>query len=273
MAKRRMLSKDVIDRDSFIALPGDAQRLYFFLTLQADDEGFVGNPKGIADMWHIAEDCLRLLTVRRFVIPFESGCIVIRHWKLHNQVPKKRLTPTIWKRERAQLVEIDGEYMLLGIEVSADALPLNEEETPEEEFTGDIFGNEVFNNFENPACTGKVRKDQVRSDQVRVEESRTNFDDSTPPTLEEVQAYCADRRARGFCNYFDPQYFWEYNNARGWQDDRGRPIRWRLLVVYWENQGGERDKAKWMEQEKHRRTETEMEDYLSVVNRFREEGI
>ncbi len=285
MATRRMLSREIVFRDSFIEMPGDSQRLYFYLVLQADDEGFVGNPKGIAAMWHIPEDCLKILIAKRFVISFASGCIVIRHWKQQNQIAKKRMTPTVWTRERSMLAEINGEYFLIGMEELPEQLPAPPEETPPENFTG-----EIFNNSENFADTVQCSVVECSTDQDSVvqssrcdgttttEKADDDSDDFGPPTLEELTAYCLQRRAEGFCNYFDPQKFMLVNEQRDWKGKDGRPIRWKTLVKMWELRGGAKDKEAWMKQEAARNGSVpadmtaeevrKMNAYTSLVNRF-----
>lgn len=84
MAEKRMLSKKVLDTDAFLDMPLSAQALYFHLAINADDEGFIGNPKRIRDYIGAEEDDLALLIEKRFVISFKSGVVVIRHWKIHN---------------------------------------------------------------------------------------------------------------------------------------------------------------------------------------------
>ena len=76
-----MLSKKVLDTDAFLDMPLSAQALYFHLAINADDEGFIGNPKRIRDYIGAGEDDLALLIEKRFVILFKSGVVVIRHWK------------------------------------------------------------------------------------------------------------------------------------------------------------------------------------------------
>ena len=84
MAEKRMLSKKVLDTDAFLDMPLSAQALYFHLVINADDEGFVGNPKRIRDYIGAAESDLDLLIEKRFVLMLKNSVAVIRHWKIHN---------------------------------------------------------------------------------------------------------------------------------------------------------------------------------------------
>lgn len=114
MANRRMFSKEIVDSDVFLDMPLSSQALYFHLSMRADDEGFVGNPKRIQRMITATDDDLRLLCMKQFIIPFESGIIVVRHWNMQNQVKKDRKKPTIYQREKAMLqVDENGAYMCI----------------------------------------------------------------------------------------------------------------------------------------------------------------
>lgn len=103
MAERRMFAKTIIDSDAFIDMPLSTQALYFHLSMRADDDGFINNPKKIIRMIGASEDDFRLLQAKNFVMPFDSGIIVIKHWKIHNYIPKDRYKPTVYAEERALL--------------------------------------------------------------------------------------------------------------------------------------------------------------------------
>lgn len=119
MAERRMFSKTIIDSDVFLDMPLSAQALYFHLSMRADDDGFVNNPRKIQRMIGCAEDDLKLLVAKQFLIVFESGVVVIKHWKIHNYIRSDRYKPTIYQAEMKQIAEdenrayVDG--MTLGI--------------------------------------------------------------------------------------------------------------------------------------------------------------
>lgn len=100
MAQRRMFSKTIIDSDAFLDMPLSTQSLYFHLSMRADDEGFVNNPKKIMRMIGSNDDELKLLIAKKFIIHFESGIIVIRHWRIHNSIQKDRRKDTIHTQER-----------------------------------------------------------------------------------------------------------------------------------------------------------------------------
>lgn len=103
MAEKRMFMKSVIDSDDFLDMPLSTQALYFHLSMRADDDGFVNNPKRIQRTISASEDDLKLLIAKRYLLCFESGVIVIRHWRMHNTLKKDRYTPTQYQEELALL--------------------------------------------------------------------------------------------------------------------------------------------------------------------------
>lgn len=103
MAERRMFAKTIIDSDAFLDMPLSSQALYFHLSMRADDDGFINNPKKIQRMVGSSEDDLKLLIAKRFIIAFESGVIVIKHWKIHNYIQKDRYKPTLYQEEKSIL--------------------------------------------------------------------------------------------------------------------------------------------------------------------------
>jgi hypothetical protein len=103
MAERRMFAKTIIDSDAFLDMPQSTQLLYFHLSMRADDDGFINNPKSIMRNTKCNEDDLKLLALKKFLIPFESGVVVIKHWKIHNYIAKDRYKETKYKEEKATL--------------------------------------------------------------------------------------------------------------------------------------------------------------------------
>lgn len=111
MAERRMFSKQIIDSDAFLDLPLSAQCLYFHLSMRADDDGFVNNARKIQRMIGAADDDCKLLIAKRFLLTFESGVIVIKHWRIHNYIQKDRYRPTAYEKEKAQIVvDVNNAY-------------------------------------------------------------------------------------------------------------------------------------------------------------------
>lgn len=96
MAERRMFAKTIIDSDAFLDMPLSTQALYFHLSMRADDDGFVNNAKKIQRMLGCNDDDLKILLAKNFIIPFENGVCVIKHWLIHNYIQKDRYKPTVY---------------------------------------------------------------------------------------------------------------------------------------------------------------------------------
>ena len=103
MAERRMFAKTIIDSDAFLDMPLSTQALYFHLSMRADDDGFLNNSKKIQRMVGCSDDDLKLLIAKRFIIPFESGVVVIKHWRIHNYIRSDRYKETVYQEEKALL--------------------------------------------------------------------------------------------------------------------------------------------------------------------------
>lgn len=110
MANRRMFSLDIVASDAFLEMPTSTRELYFHLGMYADDEGFV-NPKKIMRMIGASEDDLKVLLGKRFLLVFESGVVVVKHWKMNNYLQNDRLKPTVYLEEKNLLtLKKNGSY-------------------------------------------------------------------------------------------------------------------------------------------------------------------
>lgn len=111
MAERRMFTQKIIDSDAFLDMPLTTQALYFHLNMRADDDGFINNPKKIQRMIGASEDDLKLLIAKRFILAFENGVIVIKHWRMHNLLRKDRYNPTQYQEQLSMLkIKDNGAY-------------------------------------------------------------------------------------------------------------------------------------------------------------------
>lgn len=110
-----MFAKTIIDSDIFLDMPLSTQCLYFHLSMRADDDGFINNPKKIQRMVGSSDDDLKLLIAKNFIIPFESGVVVIKHWKIHNYIQKDRYKETLYKDEKSLLITDKNKEYFIGI--------------------------------------------------------------------------------------------------------------------------------------------------------------
>ena len=116
MAERRMFAKTIVTSDAFLDMPMSARCLYFTLGMFADDDGFVNNPKSILRQIGASDDDMRVLLGKKFVLSFESGVIVIKHWRINNYLRNDRYHATTYKDEMKQLtIDENGAYSESGI--------------------------------------------------------------------------------------------------------------------------------------------------------------
>jgi hypothetical protein len=207
MAERRMFAKTIIDSDAFLDMPLSAQALYFHLSMRADDDGFVNNPKKIQRMIGASDDDCKLLIIKRFILTFESGVIVIKHWRVHNYIRNDRYKETVYKEEKQQL-------------------DLNENNAYTEKNT---LGIPNGNQTDTQVRLGKERLELGKVNDIEQPKATKRF---VPPTLEEVRAYCAERK-----NNVDAERFIDYYTSNGWQVGKNKMKDWKAAVRTWERNG------------------------------------
>jgi hypothetical protein len=106
-----MFSLLIVDSDAFLDMPQSSQLLYFHLSMRGDDDGFVSSPKKIIRMIGACENDLSILLSKRFLLNFESGVVVIKHWRINNYIQKDRYSETKYLEEKGKLVvKENGSY-------------------------------------------------------------------------------------------------------------------------------------------------------------------
>ena len=210
MAERRMFAKTIIDSDAFLEMPLTSQALYFHLSMRADDEGFINNPKKIARMIGAADDDLRVLASRKFIIPFESGIVVIKHWKIHNYIRRDRITPTVYEDERQQLTTKDN-----GAYTTCDGQVADKCQSSDSQMSAQV-------------SLGKVSLGKVNE--------RGRF---TRPTLDEIRTYCAENGLA-----VNAERFMDYYDANGWKVGRNPMKDWKATCRNWAKRDKERETEK-----------------------------
>lgn len=121
MAERRMFAKTIIDSDAFLDMSLSTQALYFHLSMRADDDGFINNPKKIQRMIGCGDDELKILIAKKFIIPFESGVCVIKHWRIHNYIRNDRYKETVYQEEKEALkLKENGAYTVSDFGIPSD---------------------------------------------------------------------------------------------------------------------------------------------------------
>ena len=125
-----MFSLKIIDTDEFLDMPQSSQYLYYNLAIRADDDGFIANHKRIMKMIGCNDDDIKILIAKKFVIPFDSGVCVIRHWRIHNLIRSDRYCETEHIEEKQKLIENKGKYELLA-NVIPNVIPNGNQMTPQ----------------------------------------------------------------------------------------------------------------------------------------------
>ena len=220
MAERRMFAKTIIDSDCFLDMPLTAQALYFHLAMRADDDGFVNNPKRILRTIGASDKNFKLLISKQFIIQFDSGAIVIKHWRVHNQIRKDRYKRTVNLDEKNLLaVDKNGTYNRVDTDDIQNGYDLETERQP------------LANQLETQYRLDKSSLDKSSLDIFTAsdEAEKTNTKKFKPPTLEEVQQYCLERN-----NNIDPQRFVDYYTSNGWMVGRAKMRDWKASVRTWE---------------------------------------
>ena len=120
MAERRMFAKTIIDSDAFLDMPISARLLYYDLAMRADDDGFINSPKKIMKFIGATNYDMNILILRKFIIPFDNGVVVIKHWRIHNYIRKDTYNETSYKEEKAMLELDENKAYRLSSQLSVD---------------------------------------------------------------------------------------------------------------------------------------------------------
>lgn len=231
MAERRMFAKTIIDSDAFLDMPLSAQALYFHFSMRADDDGFVNNSKKIQRMVGASDEDCNLLITNRFIITFESGIIVIKHWKIHNYIRNDRYKPTLYQEEKSLLAENENkEY------IEADNLGI-------------------------PNGYQMDTQDSIDKDNIvkyNIDEGSRGEEETIPlPTLNEINDYIHDNNLS-----VNPSKFFSYYNKRNWLTNKGNSIDWKAKIQEWDFE----DKQK-AEANAKAETQTNNNPFLSLLEK------
>lgn len=197
MAEKRMFTKKVTDDENFINLSSSAQALYLHLAMSADDDGFTSQVSVSMFKAHASVQDMEALLEKRYIYQFDNGVIVIKHWRMANALRKDRYSPTAFQEELAKLdIKDNGAYTWLpsGCQTDANCLPQD-----------------------------SIGKNSLEEDK---DKKRKRF---SPPTLDEVKAYCAERK-----NNVDAERFVNYYESNGWMVGKSKMKDWKAAVRTWE---------------------------------------
>ena len=220
MAERRMFTKKITESDAFLDMPSSTQMLYFHFSMNADDDGFVNNPKKIQKMCGASDDDFKLLIAKSFIILFDSGIIVIKHWKMHNYIQADRYRPTDYVEEKS----------MLGIK-SNKAYTLDVSKMDTECIQNGYIGKDSIGKVS--IDKNSIDKDS-KGESVRGEKAKRFY----PPTIDEVKQYCEERK-----NNIDPMAFIDFYSSKGWMIGKNRMKDWKAAVRTWERKRKEKYQA------------------------------
>ena len=230
-----MFAKTIIDSDAFLDMPMSTQALYFHLSMRADDDGFINNPKRIQRMIGASDDDLKLLIAKAFIIVFDSGVVVIKHWKIHNYIQSDRYKPTVYAEEKNMLEVKENK-----------AYTLN---------NGECIQNGYITDTQVRLGKDSIGKDRLGKDSIEPKAKRF-----TPPTLEEVTAYCIERG-----NSIDPQHFIDHYTSNGWLVGKNKMKDWKAAVRTWEKNGYSNKSTN-----KPNTTAQELDDFYNMASSWAE---
>lgn len=215
LAERRMFAKTIIDSDAFLEMPISARLLYYDLAMRADDDGFINSPKKIMKFVGATNDDMNILILRKFIIPFDNGVVVIKHWRIHNYIRRDTYNETAYKEQKA-LLELDENK---------------------------AYRIADFNVVDGSLTQVRLGKDSIGKDSINIKESVTKVTPKKnfiPPTVSEVQKYCSERQ-----NNVDAQAFVDFYESKGWMVGKNKMKDWKAAVRTWErSSGGSKTKNK-----------------------------
>ena len=234
MANRRMFARSVTESDQFLDLTHEAQLLWFHLGMSADDDGFVDSPKRIMRMVGVGTDALAELMTSGFASPFDSGILLLMHWRVCNSIQKDRYTPTLHQEEFAD-VTVDGKTRIYLVGQGADTGCIQDVSNLYAQYRlgkGSI-GKARLGEGDTPAPLHEMpEEDASKATQAdgRAKKTRPRFE---PPTYEDVDTFAAEKGIA-----VDSGRFVDYYAASGWRLSNGNQMKdWRAAVRNWARRG------------------------------------
>lgn len=229
MAERRMFNKQITRSDAFLDMPRSTRLLYYDLNLDADDDGFVDKYKSIMRLTGASEDDLKLLIAKSFIIPFETGVIVIKHWRMNNLIRSDRYKPTVYQEEKSQLQLKDNcSYT----KKTTSGIPSDNQKTPQYSIVEESIVKESIEDKGEQVATSSVKR-------------------FVKPTLEEIAIYCEERK-----NSISAQQFMDFYESKGWKVGNQPMKDWKACVRTWEQRHKNENKStKVADASKYRREE------------------
>lgn len=198
-----MFAKSIVLSDAFLDMPMSSRCLYFALSMLADDDGFVGSPKAIMRQCGATQDDLAILLSKRYVLGFDSGVIVIKHWRINNYLRNDRYRKTTYLEE-------------------LETLALDSKDAYTEKLGIPAYNQVTENGIPS------IGKDSIGKVSIVERDARAR-EESEIPSLNEIESFCEERKSN-----VDPKRFYDFYSASGWKDRNGNPINWKQKLIAWE---------------------------------------
>lgn len=257
-----MFAKSITRSDAFLDMPPTARALYYQLGMEADDDGFINNPKIIERMVGASDDDMKLLDDKQYIISFDSGVIAIRHWKLNNYIQKDRYKETTCLKEKAQISEKNGVYTKciqnvskmytdciqnvykMDTQVRLGKVRLGKVNIKESKRENDSDAGRPLGSLQEPLGSSQQSENSCEAlgtsplQQQPVEPLGSSQQPKSSkkfikPTLKELEEYAKS------INYesFDSNKFLDYYEAKGWLVGRSKMKDWKAAVRNWQRNG------------------------------------
>lgn len=234
-----MFAKTIIDSDAFIDMPISARLLYYDLSMRADDDGFVNAPKKIMKFVGASNDDMNILIARKFVIAFDNGVVVIKHWRIHNYIRKDTYNETPYLEQKA-LLELD-EKNAYRLKNMPSQLSVDEPSTQ--------------------VRLGKVSIGNIKENNIK---EKKKF---SKPSLEELQSYISEKHLN-----VDAQHFIDYYESNGWKVGRNPMKDWKATCRRWSSTNTTRvdSRPNWLDKDIKREetSQEELEEMESLLKDF-----
>lgn len=227
MAERRMFAKTIIDSDAFLDMPMSARLLYYDLGMRADDDGFINSPKKIMRMTGASNDDMNILIMRKFLIPFDSGVVVIKHWRINNYLRNDRYTETKYLEEKSNLeVDKNGSYTAKNNTGIPVGIPMVS--TGKVRLGKDSIGKDSIEKNIGDADAPHTQEETIIPNETgdAAGKKRKKF---IKPTVEEIEAFAKEQNLRNL----DAQYFYDYYESNGWMVGKNHMKDWKATAKNW----------------------------------------
>ena len=235
MAERRMFAKTIIDSDAFLDMPVTARLLYYDLGMRADDDGFVNSPKKTMRITGASSDDMNILIMRKFIIPFDSGVVVIKHWRIHNYIRKDTYVETKYKDEKEQLMLDENnayttkKMQLLQLRDEYVDEPSTQVRLGKVSIGKDSIGKDSIEKNIGDATAPHTQVQTVIQEKNSETDARKKREQFIKPTVEEIEKFAHEYNL----TKLDPQYFYDYYESNGWMVGKNHMKDWKATAKNW----------------------------------------